>query len=669
MKQQNKLFLILSLLIACSNCLFVWINYSSSKKTLQKNHEQVGNQLNSAFHTALSATETRMLQISTFISSDQRIQELFLAGKQAVDEEGGGPGGEKAAKIRQELQTLIGPSRDKLAEQFQFRQLHFHLGPGSLSFLRVHKPDKFGDRMDDVRYTIVVANDLKEPTTGFETGRVISGIRGVSPVSATDPETGKQIHTGALEAGTSFNTMLSFLKENEDAHFAVVLTKEHMEENIWPEFLVKLFEKNPPVDGYMVESTTSPAISEIMKLGILQQLKENPTTISTMGTGSPLAVTGFPLRDFQGKRDSNLPDVGMVIAWRDISRQQELFRHNIFVNIIFALIGFLLIEIILFFGIKASSKKLEELIEEGKADLKKTNTVLKKHINRRVKAEKDKEKIQARLLQAQKLESVGQLAAGIAHEINTPAQYVETNINFLTEAFQDAEELINKYNNLLPAVKNGTVSSEMIADIEATKEEIEWAYLATEIPSAISQSLEGVRRVTKIVRAMKEFSHPGSSEKAPANINHIIENTLTVASNEWKDVATTDLDLDPSLPQVPCLTDEMGQVILNIIVNASHAIRDKIDSNPDSGLGVIRISTHIFGDCAEIRIQDSGTGIPASAQDKIFDPFFTTKEVGKGTGQGMSIARDVVEEKHGGTLTFETGQDKGTTFIIRLPIA
>ncbi len=283
--------------------------------------------------------------------------------------------------------------------------------------------------------------------------------------------------------------------------------------------------------------------------------------------------------------------------------------------------------------------------------------------------------LESQLIQSQKLESIGQLAAGIAHEINTPTQYVGDNTRFLQDAFNDLCKLINRYTDMLKACKNGGVTDVLIREVEAMEKEADVEYLTEEIPRAIQQSLEGVERVTKIVRAMKEFSHPGTNEKAYLDINKAIESTITVARNEWKYVAEMATSFDTSLPLVSCLPDEFNQVILNVIINAAHAISDVAPprshaerGNENAGKGAITISTHRDGNWAEVRIQDTGTGIPEAIRSKIFDPFFTTKEVGKGTGQGLAIAHDIVVKKHDGTITFETEMGKGTTFIIRLPI-
>jgi PAS domain S-box-containing protein len=274
--------------------------------------------------------------------------------------------------------------------------------------------------------------------------------------------------------------------------------------------------------------------------------------------------------------------------------------------------------------------------------------------------------LEAQLHQSQKLESVGQLAAGIAHEINTPTQYIGDNVRFLKDAFGDMRGLLASYEGLLRALRESTVSPEMVREVSDAVQQMDVNYLLEEIPKAIEQTLEGVSRVSRLVSAMKEFSHPGTKEKIPLDLNHAIENTITVARNEWKYVAELETDFEPSLPLIPCQPGEFNQVILNLIVNAAHAIAE-VAGKTGAGKGKIRIQTLDTPDWVEIRIQDSGSGIPERARSRVFDPFFTTKEIGKGTGQGLAIARSVVVDKHGGTIHFETEEGKGTTFFVRLP--
>jgi PAS domain S-box-containing protein len=277
----------------------------------------------------------------------------------------------------------------------------------------------------------------------------------------------------------------------------------------------------------------------------------------------------------------------------------------------------------------------------------------------------DRSVLEAQLRQAQKLESVGQLAAGIAHEINTPTQYIGDNVRFLKDAFVELKGLLAVYERMTGAGP-GQATQDAAKEIATAAELADSAYLLEEIPKAIDQTLEGVTRVSKLVGAMKEFSHPGSKEKTPVDLNHAIENTIAVARNEWKYVADIDTNLDATLPQVSCLPDEFNQVILNLIVNAAHAIAEVVGKS-GTVKGRIHVSTRNDAEWVEIRIRDTGAGIPERIRSRVFDPFFTTKEVGKGTGQGLAIARSVVVDKHGGTIHFETEAGKGTTFIIRLP--
>ena len=270
--------------------------------------------------------------------------------------------------------------------------------------------------------------------------------------------------------------------------------------------------------------------------------------------------------------------------------------------------------------------------------------------------------MERRLNQAQKLESIGQLAAGVAHEINTPAQFVGDNTRFLQGSFKEVDELLGQ----LAELTNDEQEFVPAAVIRTALEKADADYLRDEIPPAIDQCLDGIQRISNIVRAMKEFSHP-STERSENDINRAIQSTVTVASNEWKYVAEMTLDLASDMPVIDCDVGQLNQVVLNMIVNAAHALADSNDGG-NGGLGKIAIQTSHADSWAEIRISDNGTGMPEDVQMRIFDPFFTTKEVGKGTGQGLSIAYDVIVNKHEGTIAVESEPGQGTSFTIRLPI-
>jgi len=279
----------------------------------------------------------------------------------------------------------------------------------------------------------------------------------------------------------------------------------------------------------------------------------------------------------------------------------------------------------------------------------------------------DRIKIETQLQQSQKMEALGQLAAGIAHEINTPTQFVGDNTRFFQDAFEDLITTIRDYENLIEKAKTRNLTEEILAQAEDRLKEIELDYLADEIPIALQQTLKGVDRITQIVQAMKIFAHPGMVAKEPVDINKEIEKTITITRNEWKYMAEMKTDFDSDLPFVPCFRAELNQVILNMIVNAAHAIAEA-NGDRSSPQGVIHIRTAHKDNWAEIRISDTGAGIPEEIRHKIFDLFFTTKGPGQGSGQGLAISHSVIVEKHKGTLDLETQQGKGTTFIIGLPL-
>ena len=274
--------------------------------------------------------------------------------------------------------------------------------------------------------------------------------------------------------------------------------------------------------------------------------------------------------------------------------------------------------------------------------------------------------IELQLRQSQKLEAIGQLAAGIAHEINTPTQFVGDNTNFLKDSFASLAKIIDSYSALLEKSKAAGHDSDTVGEIEKLLESEDWDYLKAEIPQAIDQSLDGIKRVSDIVLAMKEFSHPKTDEKKNTDINRSIQNATIVTRNEWKYFADLNLELCGESCCVKCYPGELNQVLLNLVVNAAHTV-DEANKKLKRAKGTISIKTLKHEDRVEIIIADTGMGIPEEVRPKVYDMFFTTKGVGRGTGQGLAIAHDVIVNKHKGKLYFETELDKGTAFHIELP--
>jgi PAS domain S-box-containing protein len=281
------------------------------------------------------------------------------------------------------------------------------------------------------------------------------------------------------------------------------------------------------------------------------------------------------------------------------------------------------------------------------------------------RAEEALRKSEIELGHARKLEAVGQLAAGIAHEINTPAQFVGDGVHFLKEAFEGYQRLVSRYRRAVEVLATAGAQQALVSEIRRTEEEIDLPYLEANVPDSFESCRDGISRISTIVRAMKQFAHPDQRDKAAADLNQALQTTLVVAKSEYKDVAEVTTDLG-DLPPVLCHVGDLNQVFLNLIVNAAHAIGDVVSQGETKG--TIQIATRREGDLVRIDIADTGSGIPESIRHRIFDPFFTTKAVGKGSGQGLAIARDIVVTKHHGSLTFESEVGKGTTFTIRLPI-
>lgn len=270
--------------------------------------------------------------------------------------------------------------------------------------------------------------------------------------------------------------------------------------------------------------------------------------------------------------------------------------------------------------------------------------------------------MQTQLLHAKKMQGIGQLAAGIAHEINTPTQYANDNMRFLLDSFHEIDRVLSSVENL--RARTPAFVWQAYDDLAKTTD---LEYLRSEIPLAIEQAIDGVHRIAEITMAMKEFSHPGTRVKEVVDPRRIIQSSATVCRNEWKYVAELRTEFDPELVAIPCLPSELSQVLVILIVNAAQAISESRKTAPDR-LGTILIQTKRFEEWGEISVQDDGPGIPPENLDRIFEPFFTTKEVGKGTGQGLAIAHSVVVEKHGGSVSVVSRVGKGTTFTVRLPL-
>ncbi|MCK4486003.1 MAG: response regulator [Desulfobacterales bacterium] len=280
-----------------------------------------------------------------------------------------------------------------------------------------------------------------------------------------------------------------------------------------------------------------------------------------------------------------------------------------------------------------------------------------------VKLEENLKKSQAQLLQSEKMASIGQLAAGVAHEINNPTGFVSSNLKTLSDYQNDISTLIKEYRSLSADLKETMATAEYpvpiseqlkrIADLEA---EVDIDFVLNDISDLVKESQEGTERIKKIVLDLKDFAHPGEQKLKYADINRNLDSTLNVVWNELKYKATVTKDYG-DLPEVQCYPQQLNQVFVNLLVNGAQAIEKQ---------GEINITTRALDGKVEIKISDTGSGIPEGNLSKIFDPFFTTKEVGKGTGLGLNVAYNIIK-KHKGVIDVESTLGKGTTFTIRIP--
>jgi len=369
--KKRSLFIAFTLLLLVLNILFVVLEWRRTNQQLKDSLAIEGKTLQAALDVTLETTFHNMLQLATVIAEDQRVQQLFQAGKHAVALEGGGAGGPKAAEARQKLLQLVLPMWQKQMRDYGARQLHFQLGPGSLSFLRVHQPDKFGDRMDQVRHTIVDVNRDHQPRSGFETGRIYSGLRGVVPVWSSAHGQRRE-YIGALEVGTSFGPVLKTLDNRTGRAAAVLLNREQVDQNMWQEFIRRNMMSgvaNAP-DTCYIEDTSRPEVMRLLRNPAFKNgYRGARSTYLLHDQGQTFAVTRFPLFDYKGLRDGNPSPVGSILLWSDITARYTAHRNDRLFIIIYAIGSFLLFELLLLMLFRFSCRKLQETIDNQTAEI------------------------------------------------------------------------------------------------------------------------------------------------------------------------------------------------------------------------------------------------------------------------------------------------------------
>jgi diguanylate cyclase (GGDEF)-like protein/PAS domain S-box-containing protein len=373
MRLSRAIFLFFTLCILALDATFVLVNQRALDAELDNQIAGEARQLRAAFSTIVDQTFSNLLTVATFVANDRQTQLLFQEGVRAVRAEGGGAGGPRAAAARNALYDLLADNWLEVQRRFSTRQLHFHYGPGSNSFLRVHRPERFGDNMDAVRYTIVDTIEEGEPRYGFETGRVYSGLRGVVPVFAPGPQGEEQVLVGALEAGTAFDTVLRILKQNYGVEAGVLLSRAHVESNMWPEAIARHFSVSMPSCDCLVEASTSDALPGLVNsLGLAGLRLADIDGRIVDHEGMPVLVATQALRDYRATRDPALPAAGRVVFWSDASAMLSGVQAAKRFNLLFAALGFVLLETLLFFGLRFGMRRLEREIDARVEDVRRS---------------------------------------------------------------------------------------------------------------------------------------------------------------------------------------------------------------------------------------------------------------------------------------------------------
>lgn len=607
-----KTFLLLSLILLSSIILYVWIYSQVDYQRLIQELKDQAEQAEYTFNAEKSSTEQRMLQLATTITSEEKHQQLLLLGKHAVDMEGGGAGGVLAAQVRNTLFEHVQKNHNGLVQRLGFQQLQFILAPGALSFLRMNHPEKFGDRLNDLRFMVAAANKRHKSVTGFETGRFVSALWGVVPMDAFDCSTKQKVHVGAVEIGISFMGVV----DNIHYHFpwlniAVLLNREHLEAKMSPGPLANLFQKTPVIHNFYIETTSSPQITTFLRQDELtDQIQNTGSHIFQVGDAS-YNVRSFPLRDFQGENNPAIPDAGRIVLWQDVSKQMGAYHGRALRLIFYGFLLFLNLEVIMFFAIKLMTKELQkELAETHKQEVASESARAIAEESSRMKTE---------------------FLGTISHELRTPLNAIIGLGQILSEsALSDPQQgLLDKIN--LSSHSLLTIIDEILLVSKLDKQQLENSPLETFNPSQLVQVIvEGF-----VERVLTQGLH------------------LTFECGE-------------GIPQsVSGHATQLEQVLRQLIGNAI-----KFSGGNDVTVSLMVVAYETTTVTLKFAIIDQGIGISEGQLTEIFKPFHqgdgSTTRIYNGTGLGLTIADKVIHQL-GESIKVTSTLGQGSCFSFQLP--
>lgn len=699
MNRKNLFFFIISI------SLFIF-TLGSAKYIQKTKYDQTimflynqARQTKSGFLSALRFHKKAFVHLAEFIALDEAIINTFEKGIAAAIFEGGGAGGEKTSKLRNKLHEIVARPWNAIRKSSGYRQLHFHYGPDITSFLRVHKPSKFGDKLCDIRHILKNSFDKDKQFSGFEIGRIISGIRGVCPVSSI--KTGRVI--GTIETGSSFDTILDSLKNEFNADYTVFLKEKILKECILPDILPGLLKKNPLLNKFYTEASTGPEYKKIFDKQILDNLwnqRGNKTTqyLKIIKKNNKIwAVTSFPLRDYLGTIDKNWPDIGMVISYSEVTPiflklKNQAQRYNIT-----AFISYIILVILLYLGLFVNTSLVDKKIFKkglfknlfiyigtfllGSSILVLISMVQKLYSNvsinvntlifpfffggclglvvysltknltlkkielenileQQQKDEKVRLAIEKQIYESRRLESLGVMAGGIAHDFNNLLMGIFGNIQNIRADFTAFFKNYDDNNRELIKEENNELNSQIIDSLDL-------------IDVASNQAVELCSKI---------LAYTGSinSVHTPVDLNDFIMEIMPVIKLSVSDNTHINIDLCQTKLPIQCDSQQLTQLVVNLALNASEAYKNC--------RGQILIKTSVETDekssCPILEIIDSGCGMPSNVLERIYDPFFTTKFTGRGLG--MAAVHGIMRI-HKAIVTIESKQGEGTKIKICFP--